>query len=148
MDGSSLPDLEGYFEPVEIQERHLSKSQLISEEIAEEKLRKTYWNLSFKHVQFGRYTDDVAGPLPACLIVMEARFAPEDRERHRFTKVTIGLEFEGDARDDVKVRKLLPEYARGITVRKLHASHWAIRYDEMFPNPSWLRTSSTKPQSY
>lgn len=144
MDKSSLPDLEGYFEPVETEGRHLSGPQQVPEEIAEQQLRKTYWRLSFERVQFGRYLDQYAGELPACLIVVEARFAPEDQERHRFTKVNIGLSFEGEDKGDIKVQRFAPEYARGVTVPGVRTSNWAIRYDQVDLRLSCLSTS-TKP---
>lgn len=122
MDKPSLPDIEGYFEPVETQGAHLSEPQPVQEAIAQQQLRKTYWKLSFQRVQFGRYKGK-----PACLLVMEARFAPEDRKRHRFTKVRIGLEFEGDEKGDIQVQQFAPEWARGVTVPEIHTANWAIR---------------------
>ena len=144
MDKSSLPDLEGYFEPIETEGGHLSGPQLVPEEIAQQELRKTYWRLSFERVQFGRYFDQHAGPLPACLIAVEARFAPEDQERHRFTKVKIGLSFEGEDKGDIKVQRFAPEYARGVTVPGIRTSNWAIRYDQVNLDISYVSTS-TKP---
>ena len=139
MDRPSLPDLEGYFEPVEARGAHLNEPQPVESAIAEQQLRKTYWRLSFQRVQFGRY-----GGKPACLLVVEARFAPEDRKRHRFTKVRIGLEFEGEEKSDVQVQQFAPEWARGVTVPEIHTANWAIRYKHLDPSVSCLSTH-TKP---
>lgn len=139
MDRPSLPDLEGYFEPAEARGVHLNEPQPVQEAIAEQQLRKTYWRLSFERVQFGRYQGK-----PACLLVVEARFAPEDRKRHRFTKVRIGLEFEGEEKGDIEVQRFAPEWARGVTVPEIHTSNWAIRYKHLDLSVSCLSTR-TKP---
>ena len=127
MDKASFPGLEGYFEPAESPSFHLNEPQPVQEAIVEQQLRKTYWRLSFDRVQFGTYKGK-----PACLLVIEARFAPEDRKRHRFTKVRIGLEFEGGddekKKGDVEVQRIAPEWARGVTVPEMHTSNWAIKY--------------------
>ena len=139
MDRPSLPDLEGYFEPEGAPGVHLNEPQPVQGTIAEQELRKTYWRLSFERVQFGRYKEK-----PACLLVVEARFAPEDRKRHRFTKVRIGLEFEGEEKSDIKVQQFAPEWARGVTVPEMHTSNWAIRYKHLDLRVSCLSTR-TKP---
>ena len=123
METSPFPDLEGYFEPLEALEGHLSEPQLVPKAIAEQQLRKTYWRVSFQRVQFGNFQGH-----PACLLVVETKFAPEDRRRHRFTKAQISMEFIGEQRDDVEVQAFAPEWAKGITVPEEHTSGWAIRY--------------------
>ena len=119
-----FPDLEGYFEPQEAQSGHLSQPQPIPEEIAEQQLRKTYWKVAFQRVQFGRYRNK-----PACLLVVEARFAPEDRQRHRFTNVTIGLGFETEQKGELKIQGFAPEWARGIEVPGTSTSSWTMKYE-------------------
>jgi hypothetical protein len=73
-----LSDLEGTFEPVEasrdqldaIQNTHLEATREI---ITEQELRKTYYKLAFKQVQYGTYCGK-----PACVLVVEVlKFAPE-----------------------------------------------------------------------
>ena len=127
MGESPFPDLEGYFEPIEASEDHLSEPHPIQEAIAEQQLRKTYWRISFKRVQFGTYHGD-----PACLLVVEGKFAPEDRQRHRFIRVQISMEFLGEKKDEVKVKSFAPEWARGLTVPEVHTSNWAVKYDTTF----------------
>ena len=129
MDTSTLPDLEGYFEPITTQGAHLSEPQSVPEAIAEQQLRRTYWKVSFERVQFGRYLD-----IPACLLVVEARFAPEDRKRHRFTKARVGLEFEGEEKGDIEVQGFAPEVARGVIVPEVHTSAWAVKYGQQSLN--------------
>ncbi|KAL6717721.1 hypothetical protein ACLMJK_005636 [Lecanora helva] len=122
MENSPFKDLEGYFEPAKDPGGHLRESEPLDDGIAEQQLRKTYWRLSFKRVQFGEYQGR-----PACLVVVEIKFAPEDRKRHRFTKAQISLKFEGKEKKDVKVEGFAPEEVRGISVPETHTSNWVIK---------------------
>lgn len=137
MENLSFPDLEGHFDISESPGGHLDEPQLVQEAIAEQQLRKTYWRISFKRVQFGKYRGH-----PACLLVVEGKFAPEDRKRHRFVRVRISMEFSGETKDQVQVRSFAPEWARGITVPEVHTSNWAIKYDRQGSNASCPRPNT------
>ena len=123
-----FPVLEGSFEPVELV---TPRDQLTTHQpgelpraLAEEQLRKTYWRVIFRRVQYGTYNDK-----SACLLVIETKFHPGDRKRHRFTSASISVELgsDGGEEEHVEVLKLAPERAYGITVPEHHSSNWAIR---------------------
>jgi hypothetical protein len=118
-----LPDLEGTFEPVEapgdqldaIRNTHLEATREI---ITEQELRKTYYKLAFKQVQYGTYRGK-----PACVLVVEVDLRAPERGRHRFKGVSIEVEFlKSSALDtSVEVLKFAPEtvYGRSITLLTL-----------------------------
>ena len=123
MESTVFADLSGTFDPTAPPDNHLDDS-IFTEAIAEQQLRKTYWRVTFKRVQYGTYQGS-----PACLLVVNAKFAPEDRRRHRFTWARIKVQFFGDdgGKSPVQVVELAPEEAYGVTIPEVHTSHWALR---------------------
>ena len=90
-----FPILEGTFEPAELE---TPRTQLTTNHpgelrraLAEEQLCKTYWRVTFQRVQYGTCNDK-----PACLLVIESKFHPGDRKRHRFTSASISVELSSD----------------------------------------------------
>ena len=114
-------DLEGEFEEVVPEDDTLSRDDQIQEAIGEQSLRKSYWRISFRRVQYGTYHNE-----PACLIVVDGRFHAEDRKRHRFIWAKITIDFQ-DKEKSVEVQETVPEEAYGITVPEYHSSSWSIR---------------------
>ena len=114
-------DLEGEFEEVVLPGDTLSPDDQIQEAIGEQSLRKSYWRISFRRVQYGTYNNE-----PACLIVVDARFHAEDRKRHRFTWAKIAIDFRSNE-DSVEIQKIVPDEANGVTVPEYHSSSWSIR---------------------
>ena len=126
METTAFADLSGTFSPIITRDGHLDEYQL-TEAIAEQQLRKTYWRVTFRRVQYGTYQGS-----PACLIVVDGKFAPEDRRRHRFTwaRIKVQLLSDGGGNSSVQVLKLAPERAYGVTIPEVHTSNWALRLDE------------------
>lgn len=121
MDSTAFSDLEGSFEPVDIPTGQLSQPDFAQKTIAEQGLRKTYWRITFRRVQYGFYQGS-----PVCLVVVDGKFHPEDRQRHRFSWARIGIKFSSN-KDPVEVLKVVPERAYGITVPEKRNSSWALR---------------------
>jgi len=135
-----LPDLEGTFEPVEapgdqldaIRNTHLEATREI---ITEQELRKTYYKLAFKQVQYGTYRGK-----PACVLVVEVDLRAPERGRHRFKGVSIEVEFlKSSALDtSVEVLKFAPETVYGRSITEHHSSNWAIACGSHICSPSYV----------
>ena len=121
MNQTNFAELEGNFELIDGNTGQLD--DIISPAIAQEELRRTYWKLGFRRVQYGTHGDQ-----QACLLVVEGNFHAEDSRRHRFTWIRLSVRFKGAA-SPIEVLEIAPHQAFGISIPEQPASNWTLRFE-------------------